>query len=76
MLLVKKGLIFLYLDLVEIRLEIRLINFVEKKQTILTLTKNFFKNRIFSKRLTHAFNKKMSVFSLFVFSQNKTRNKV
>ena len=44
--------------MVEIRLEIRLINFVEKKQTILTLTKNFFKNRIFSKRLTHAFDKK------------------
>ena len=34
MLLVKKCLIFLYLDLVEIRLEIRLNNIVEKKQTI------------------------------------------
>ena len=73
MLLVKKCLIFLYLDLVEIRLEIRLINFVEKKQTIFDSYKNFFKNRIFSNRLTHAFDKKMS---LFVFSQNKTRNKV
>ena len=30
----KKCLIFLYLDLVEIRLEIRLNNIVEKKQTI------------------------------------------
>ena len=42
MLLVKKCKIFLYLDLVEIRLEKMLKNFLEKKQTFLTIKKTRF----------------------------------
>ena len=34
------------------------------------------KSRIFPKGLTHAFGQKMPNFSLFVFGQNKIRNKV
>ena len=39
-------------------------DFVEKKETS------------FPKGLTHAFGQKIHFFSLFVFGQNKTRNKV
>ena len=34
------------------------------------------KNPIFPKGLTHAFGQKMEFFSLFVFGQKRTRNKV
>ena len=34
------------------------------------------KNGIFPKGLTHAIDQKIPIFSLFVFGQNKTRNKV
>ena len=40
-----------------------------KKCPFLTL-----KNRIFPKGLTHAFDQKMAISSLFRFDQNKTRN--
>ena len=79
MLLVKKCKIFLYLDLVKIRLEIRFNNVLDRKQTFFDdKDKNFksHKNRIFPKGLIHAFGQKMQNFSLFRFSQNKTRNKV
>ena len=43
MLLVKKCQIFLYLDLVKIKLELTLNNFVEKKETFFDYKENFFK---------------------------------
>ena len=59
MLLVKKCQISLYLDLVEIRLEIMLNNFVQDKETCFGYSKKIFflspKNGIFPKGLTHAF---------------------
>ena len=35
---------------------------------------NSVNSRIFPKGLTHAFDQKMPIFSLFRFDQNKTRN--
>ena len=61
MLLVKKCQISLYLDLVEIRLEIMLNNFVQDKETFFDYSKKFFflspkyHDGIFPKGLTHAF---------------------
>ena len=46
-----------------------LSDFAQEKETFLTL-----KNRIFPKGLTHAFDKKILISSLFRFDQNKTRN--
>ena len=43
MLLVKKCQIFLYLDLVKIKLELMLNNFVEKKETFFDYKENVFK---------------------------------
>ena len=79
MLLVKKCQFFLYLVLVKTRLEIRLNNVLDKKETFFEYKNKIFqspKNRIFPRGLTHAFGKKMPIFSLFGFGQNKTRNKV
>ena len=79
MLLVKKCQFFLYLVLVKTRLEIRLNNVLDKKETFFEYKNKIFqspKNRIFPKGLTHAFGQKMPIFSLFGFGQNKTRNKV
>ena len=79
MLLVKKCQIFLYLDLVKIRLEKVSNNILEEKETFFTIKTQIFDspiNRIFPKGLTHAFGQKMPIFSLFVFGQNKIRNKV
>ena len=46
-----------------------------KKETFFHFKKqNFSKNRTFSKGLTHAFSQKMTIFRLFRFGQNKTRN--
>ena len=45
-------------------------NFVEKKKTFFGI------NGIFQKVLTHAFGQKIHFFPLFVFGQNKARNKV
>ena len=71
MLLVKKCQIFLYLDLVKIRLEKVSNNILEKKETFFTIKTNIFDspiNRIFPKGLTHAFGQKMPIFPLFVFA--------
>ena len=54
-----------------------LSDFAEKKETFFDLRKENFqspKHRIFSKGLTHALVKKMPIFRLFRFGQNKTRN--
>ena len=69
---------FLYLFSVKIRLVIVLLNdFVEKKETFLSIKKTECfqspKTRIFQKGLTHAFDKKIPISSLFRFGQNKTR---
>ena len=60
MLLVKKFQIFLYLDLVKVRLEIMLNNFEEKKKPIYTIKRTIFdspENRIFPKSQKSYFSK-------------------
>ena len=52
---------------------------LDRKETFLTIKTKFFsvsKNGIFPKGLTLAFGQKMEFFSLFVFSEKRTRNKV
>ena len=54
-----------------------LSDFPQEKETFLTLKNRIFqspKNRIFPKGLTHAFDQKMPISSLFRFDQNKSRN--
>ena len=56
-----------------------LSDFPQEKETFLTLKNRIFqspKNRISPKRLTHAFDQKMPISSLFRFDQNKSRNNV
>ena len=56
-----------------------LTEFVDKKETLFDYKNWLFqspKNHIFPKGLTHAFGQKMEFFSLFVFGQKRTRNKV
>ena len=50
----------------------------EKKRFFVYKIKVFqiLKKKIFPKGLTHAFGQKMQFFSLFLFGQKKTRNKV
>ena len=79
MLLLNKCHFFIYLFPVKIRLEKRFNNVLNTKQSCfghkqLTISKS--QNCIFPKGLTHAFGEKMPFFYLFVFGQNKTRNKV
>ena len=65
--------------MVKTRLEMRFNNFLDRKETIFDYKRKISKspkNRMFPKRLTHAFGKKMPILSLFGFGQNKTRNKV
>ena len=82
MLLVKKGRFFHYLFSVKTSLEIVITDFVDKKETFMTIKTerfNFFKvSKIsfFQKRLTHALSQRMQFFSFFVFGQHETRNKV
>ena len=69
MLLDKKSQFFLYLDLVKIRLEITLNNFVKKKKLFSLENKNLLespKNGFFPKGLTHAFGQKMLIFFVYV----------
>ena len=70
MLLVKKCQIFRHVDLVKIRVEKMLNNFVEKEETFfLTIKTKIFgspKSRIFPKGFTHAFGQKMPNFYLFL----------
>jgi len=65
--------------LLKISVELRFNNVLDiKKKTFLDYKYEIFdtlKNRIYPKGLTHAFGQKMPRFSLFVFGQNKTRNK-
>ena len=59
---------FLYLDLVNIRLEIMVNYFEETKETFLTIKNRIFqssKKRTFSKGLTHAFGQKMPFFKIY-----------
>ena len=70
---------YLYLVLVKTTLEIRFNNVVDRKETFFEYKNKIFqspKNHNFPKGFTHAIDKKMPVFSLFVFGQNKTRNEV
>ena len=80
MLLVKKCQFFHYLFSIKITLETVFNNVLKRKEPFFTIKKNFFfespKSRIFPKGFTHAFGQKMPNFSLFVFGQNKIRNKV
>ena len=70
----KNAIIFLYLDLIQIRLEIMLSDFAEKKETCFDYKKqNFSKSKksSFPKGLlTHAFGQKLPIFCLRRFSEN------
>ena len=57
MLLVKKCQIFLYLDLVKIKLELMLNNIVEKKETFFDYKENIF--NFLKIAFFHAFGQKM-----------------
>ena len=66
----KNANFFVYVDLVKIGLEIMRNDFTQEKGTFLTLKNRSFqspKNRIFPKGLTHAFDQKMPISSLFRF---------
>ena len=79
MLLVKKFNFLLYLFSVKHGLEIRFNDVLDRKETFFDNKKKLFqhlKHRIFPKGLTHAFGQKNQFISLFLFGQNKTRNKV
>ena len=79
MLLVKKC-IFFFLDLFSVKkgLELRFNDVLDRKETFFDYINKIFQclNGIFPKGLTYAFGQKMQFFSLFVFTQNKTRKKV
>ena len=77
--MVKNCQFFHYLFWLKIRLEIRFNNVPDTKEPFSDYEREISespKNRIFPKVLTHAFGKKMPMFSLFGFGQNNTRNKV
>ena len=66
----KNANFFVYVVLEKFRLEIMLSDFPQEKETFLTLKNRIFqspKNRIFPKGLTHAFDQKMPISSLFRF---------
>ena len=68
---------FVYVVLEKCRLEVMVSDLAQEKETFLTLKNRIFQspnNRIFPKGLTHAFDQKMPISSLFRFDQNKTRN--
>ena len=71
MLLVNKSRFFHYLFSLKIRLEIRFKNVLDRKETFLTIIQS--QNTHFTKGVNPCF---WSIFSLFVFTQNKSRNKV
>jgi len=68
----KNAIIFLYLDLIKIRLEIMLSDFAEKKTCFDYKKQNFSKSKksAFPKGLTHAFGQKLPIFCLRRFSEN------
>ena len=72
---------FFFLDLLSVKegLELRFNDLLHRKETFFDYKNKIFqclKNCIFPKGLTHAFGQKVQFFSLFVFTQNKTRKKV
>ena len=70
MLLIKKWQFLLYLGLIKIRLEIMLKTLQSKKKPFGAIKSRIFqspKNRVFPKGLTHAFDQKMPISSLFRF---------
>ena len=71
MLLVKKCNIFFYLDLVKIRVQIRFNNVLNRKQTVFD-----YKDKKFLRLEKLYFSQKIQFFSLFLFGQTRTRNKV
>ena len=77
--LIKKCQFFLSLFLVKTRQEIRFNNFLDTKEPFFDYKRKISegpKNRIFPKGLTHAFDQKIPILSLFGFGQNKRRIKV
>ena len=81
MLLVKKCQFLLYLVLVKTRLEIRFNNVLDRIKAFFEYKNKTFqcpKNCIFPRGLTHASGEKCNFFDIFyfVFTQNKTRNRV
>ena len=79
LLLVKKCNFFSWFVFGQKRLETRLNDVLDRKETCFDYKNKIFKrlkNHIFSKGLTHAFRQKMEFFSGFVFGQKRTRNKV
>ena len=77
--LVKKCNFFHFLFSVKIRLDIRLNDALDRKETFFFTIRKILeglKNGIFPKGLTHAFGKTNAVFFIFFFDQNKIRNKV
>ena len=74
----KKNAKFFYLDLVKITLQIMLNYFEEKKETFFDYKKENFskskKSHFFFKVVNPCFWPKKTIFSLFGFGQNKTRN--
>ena len=73
MLLLKKFQFFLYLFLVKTRLEIRLNNVQDRKESFFEYKNKIFqspKNRIFAKGLTHAFwSKNAKFFFIWIWSK-------
>ena len=79
MLLVKKCQFFRYFVWLKIRLEIRVKNVLDTKESFFAYKRKISKspkNCIFPEGLTHAFGEKMPILSVFGFGQNKTKNKV
>ena len=73
--LVKKCNFFLDLFSVKKRLEIRFNDVLDRKETFFLTIRKFFEG-LKKWHCTHAFDQKIQFFSLFVFTQNKTRKKV
>ena len=73
-----KNVIFLYLQLVKIRLDIMLSDFAEKEETCFDYKKTEFfkvqKNPLFQRKTHICFLPKNAIFSLVRFGHNKTRN--
>ena len=71
--LIKKCQFFLYLFLVKTKIEIRFNNFLDTKETIFDYKRKISKspkNRMFPKRLTHAFGEKRAN-SFFIWFWSK-----
>ena len=76
MLLVKKCQFFHYLFSLKITLEIGFNNVLQRKELFLRWKEKISQKSHFFKGVHPCFGQKMPNFSLFVFGQNKIRNKV